>query len=402
MEERAMQLQMEAHRSFPQGLPLSCPCPPGRLERAYERCGEITGEYAKTFYLGTQLMTPDKARAIWAIYVWCRRTDELVDGPNAARITPAAIGARLRERGGAGRERGRSAMMPTAMSSWRGPHAPTVAVFRRPVGTEAGGHLRGPPVRRTRRRPHGHPHALPPGHPALPVRAGAGWAAARQLPLPVPGRGPDRRSRPACRSDMIEGMRMDLRKARYQTYDELYEYCYRVAGTVGLMSMPVMGLDPAWKGDMEPVYRAALALGTANQLTNILRDVGEDASQRNRIYLPLDELDEFGISEKDVLRRVSPGDGWAGSPGGGGGRWRDGEEVQHAAWATRGAVSLLAGACSARPRGRSTTGGSASWPSRSSARASASTRPRRGQTRRGAAGEQSVIEAGSSTLPDSL
>merc|ERR1719429_1008045 len=66
--------------------------------------------------------------------------------------------------------------------------------------------------------------------------------------------------------------------------------------------MPVMGLDPAWKGDMEPVYRAALALGTANQLTNILRDVGEDASQRNRIYLPLDELDEFGISEKDVLR----------------------------------------------------------------------------------------------------
>jgi phytoene/squalene synthetase len=48
----------------------------------------VTSEYAKTFYLGTKLMTPEKARAVWAIYVWCRRTDELVDGPNASRITP--------------------------------------------------------------------------------------------------------------------------------------------------------------------------------------------------------------------------------------------------------------------------------------------------------------------------
>ena len=48
----------------------------------------MTAEYAKTFYLGTKLMTPEKARAVWAIYVWCRRTDELVDGPNASHITP--------------------------------------------------------------------------------------------------------------------------------------------------------------------------------------------------------------------------------------------------------------------------------------------------------------------------
>jgi phytoene synthase len=47
--------------------------------------------------------------------------------------------------------------------------------------------------------------------------------------------------------DMIEGMRMDLVKSRYETYDELYEYCYRVAGTVALMSMPVMGIDPTFK-----------------------------------------------------------------------------------------------------------------------------------------------------------
>lgn len=51
---------------------------------------------------------------------------------------------------------------------------------------------------------------------------------------------------------------------------------------------------------MEPVYRAALALGTANQLTNILRDVGEDLETRNRIYVPLDELAEYGINEQDL------------------------------------------------------------------------------------------------------
>lgn len=47
--------------------------------------------------------------------------------------------------------------------------------------------------------------------------------------------------------DMVEGMRMDLYKTRYETFDELYEYCYRVAGTVGLMTMPVMGIDPKYK-----------------------------------------------------------------------------------------------------------------------------------------------------------
>lgn len=63
----------------------------GLLSEAYDRCGEVCAEYAKTFNLGTMLMTPERRRAIWAIYVWCRRTDELVDGPNASYITPAAL-----------------------------------------------------------------------------------------------------------------------------------------------------------------------------------------------------------------------------------------------------------------------------------------------------------------------
>jgi hypothetical protein len=65
--------------------------PPQMLDEAYERCDEVTGEYAKTFYLGTKLMTQEKQRAIWAIYVWCRRTDELVDW--AQRVAHHARGA---------------------------------------------------------------------------------------------------------------------------------------------------------------------------------------------------------------------------------------------------------------------------------------------------------------------
>lgn len=75
---------------------------------------------------------------------------------------------------------------------------------------------------------------------------------------------------------MIDGMRLDLKKSRYNNFDELYLYCYYVAGTVGLMTVPVMGIFPDSKASAESVYNSALALGIANQLTNILRDVGEE------------------------------------------------------------------------------------------------------------------------------
>jgi len=110
--------------------------------------------------------------------------------------------------------------------------------------------------------------------------------------------------------DMIQGMRMDLARSRYATFDDLYLYCYRVAGTVGLMTVPVMGVSPDSVADLGTVYAGALALGVANQLTNILRDVGEDA-RRGRIYLPQDELAMAGISEADIFAgRVT--DEWRG------------------------------------------------------------------------------------------
>ncbi|GJZ00166.1 phytoene synthase [Tanacetum coccineum] len=100
--------------------------------------------------------------------------------------------------------------------------------------------------------------------------------------------------------DMIDGMRMDLKKSRYENFDELYLYCYYVAGTVGLMSVPIMGIARESNAPTESVYNAALALGIANQLTNILRDVGEDA-RRGRVYLPQDELAKAGLSDEDIF-----------------------------------------------------------------------------------------------------
>ncbi|WVY91156.1 hypothetical protein V8G54_036670 [Vigna mungo] len=77
---------------------------------------------------------------------------------------------------------------------------------------------------------------------------------------------------------MIKGMRMDLKKSRYENFDELYLYCYYVAGTISLMSVPVMGITPNSKASTKCIYNVALTLRITNQLTNILRDVGEEKS----------------------------------------------------------------------------------------------------------------------------
>ena len=93
--------------------------------------------------------------------------------------------------------------------------------------------------------------------------------------------------------EIIDGMEMDLSYNRYPDFPTLQSYCYRVAGAVGLMAARIFGYrDPS-------TLTYAENLGTAFQLTNIIRDVGEDA-RRNRVYLPQDELSRFGISATDV------------------------------------------------------------------------------------------------------
>ena len=223
-------------------LPDSPPCMRklASVEDSYELCRQITAKYAKTFYPGTLLMREaSRRRAMWAIYAWCRRTDELVDGPAAALTTPETL------------------------EQWER-----------------------------------HLESVFAGHPVEDYDV-ALVDALQNFPLDIQ---PFR--------DMIAGQCMDLYRSRYETFEELKLYCYRVAGTVGLMSTAVMGLDTsrdtaAWNCDQEPYIptEEAIALGIASQLTNILRDVGEDA-RRGRIYLPLEDLAKFNYTEQDLFKGV--------------------------------------------------------------------------------------------------
>ena len=201
-------------------------------------CRKETQKWAKTFYLGTLLLPYQKRRAIWAIYVWCRRTDELMDSEEALNKSQVELSDNLDK----WEENTRNVFGGQIKTDLDAVLADTIENF---------------------------PQSITPY------------------------------------LDMIEGQRMDLNKFRYKTFEELKLYCYRVAGTVGLMTQNVMGLDTAytsapWSEIPDP-SEAAVALGIANQLTNILRDVGEDR-QRGRIYLPLDEILKFGYSEEELLR----------------------------------------------------------------------------------------------------
>ena len=209
-----------------------------QLDQAYEICRKETQKWAKTFYLGTLLLPQEKRKAIWAIYVWCRRTDEIMDSVEASTKSQDELSDNLDE--------------------WE---ENTKNVFKGNIKSELDSVLLDTIEK--------YPQSI---QPYL---------------------------------DMIDGQRMDLNKFRYKDFDELKLYCYRVAGTVGLMTQNVMGIDSAytsapWSAMPDP-SEAAIALGIANQLTNILRDVGEDR-HRGRIYLPQADIEKFNYSEEELLK----------------------------------------------------------------------------------------------------
>ena len=188
--------------------------------------------------MGTLLLPVEKRKAIWAIYVWCRRTDEIMDSLEASTKSQDELAENL--------------------NTWE---ENTKNVFKGNIKSELDAVLLDTIEK--------YPQSI---QPYL---------------------------------DMIDGQRMDLNKFRYKDFDELKLYCYRVAGTVGLMTQNVMGIDSAytsapWSAKPDP-SEAAIALGIANQLTNILRDVGEDR-QRGRIYLPQEDIEKFNYSEEKLLK----------------------------------------------------------------------------------------------------
>ena len=209
-----------------------------QLDQAYEICRKETQKWAKTFYLGTLLLPQEKRKAIWAIYVWCRRTDEIMDSEEASTKSQDELADNLDE--------------------WE---ENTKNVFKGDIKSDLDSVLLDTIEK--------YPQSIKPY------------------------------------LDMIDGQRMDLNKFRYKDFDELKLYCYRVAGTVGLMTQNVMGIDSAytsapWSAKPDP-SEAAIALGIANQLTNILRDVGEDR-HRGRIYLPQADIEKFNYSEEELLK----------------------------------------------------------------------------------------------------
>jgi phytoene synthase len=119
----------------------------------------------------------------------------------------------------------------------------------------------------------------PPEHPIARQLA----EAVRTYPIPR-----------AALEAIIEGCAMDLDRVRFETAEDLYPYCYRVASAVGLCCIEIFGYTDPRARDY------AVHLGTALQLTNILRDVGADARE-GRVYLPQRDLREFGVSEADLV-----------------------------------------------------------------------------------------------------
>jgi phytoene synthase len=200
--------------------------PDPELVTAYSACRDVIRAHSKSFYLSARLLPAPKCMAVLALYAFCRRSDDIVDGAAADGLTPETAGRRL--------------------DAWA---ARTRSL--RPIDDD--------PV----------------------VHA---WADVRRR-FAIPQ---------ALADELLAGVRMDLAHTRYDTWGDLWLYCYRVASTVGLMSMYITGAtDPA-------AANYAIRLGVALQLTNILRDVGEDA-RLGRIYLPLEDLARFGVSPDALL-----------------------------------------------------------------------------------------------------
>lgn len=181
---------------------------------------KLTHHYAKSFYLAAQFLPKEKREAAYAIYAFCRVSDNIVDHPGKH---PQA-----------------------ELDEWK---AATKDAFAKGKSNQ----------------------------PVLDAFVKTCQAYA------VPN---------SYAFELLDGMQLDLEKNRYETFDELYDYCYRVASIPGLMMTHVFGYE-------DPLAKShAVELGIAMQLTNILRDLHEDY-QNGKIYLPQEELRRFGCIESD-------------------------------------------------------------------------------------------------------
>lgn len=205
------------------------------IESAYEYCERVTKEHARSFYFAAKFLPREKRRAVYPIYAFCRHVDDAID---------EAVGSVDVRRS-------------------------VVAGWESRLRDVFGGTIDFDPER--------------PSEQDLVFVAWGDLLEKYSFDIELP-------------LELIRGVVQDTEIDRYESFDDLYEYCYRVASTVGLMSSEILGYSESH------ALENAEALGIAMQLTNILRDVGEDA-ERGRIYIPREDLERFGVSEDQILNR---------------------------------------------------------------------------------------------------
>ncbi len=228
---------------------------PRELKEAYKYCESVTREHAKSFYFANKFLPKDKQKAVYALYALCRNVDDEVDEAEV-RSEAEAI---------------------KAVENWK---VKLNEVYSKKVeSSEFGVQSLRKKIKNSKPKTlNSEPETL---NSELVFIAWEDMLKTYAIPQEIP-------------LDLMKGVLMDTHQNRYETFDELYTYCYRVASTVGLMSSEILGYSD------KVALEYAEALGIAMQLTNILRDVKEDAAM-NRIYLPQEDLRRFNITEEQIF-----------------------------------------------------------------------------------------------------
>jgi phytoene synthase len=210
------------------------------IETAYKYCENVTKTHAKSFYFAAKFLPKAKQRPIYALYALCRHVDDAVDETEILNVGEAIRAV----------EKWKMQLDEVYLGAWEEKFQVPDFKFQ---------------------------------NSQLVLSAWNDLLKTYKIPQNLP-------------LELMQGVLMDTHIKRYETFDELYVYCYRVASTVGLMSSEIFGYAD------EKTLEYAEALGIAMQLTNILRDIGEDALI-DRIYLPGKDLRRFGVSEKQIFAR---------------------------------------------------------------------------------------------------
>ena len=245
--------------------------PQKMLDAAYAYCVELTRREAGNFYHSFKYLPENERKAICAYYAFCRRADDIADG-DYVDVFPGALGAKDPEAIAYRRELEElAATKPVMERTEFEDKLAQLFFFRKKLSTAYNCMSSTDPI-----------------FMALKHTVSTYGIPREYL------------------DDLISGMEDDLYTNRYQTFEELYSYCYRVASTVGLVCIDIYGHEST-----AAAREFAESWGIFMQLTNIIRDVEEDA-ERDRIYLPLEDLERFGITEDDMMsgRRLLNHPGW--------------------------------------------------------------------------------------------